>query len=93
MLSLLLTWAVYAAEDAFHRLPIHWMWWPMIGGLAVGIGGYFQPRALGVGYDVISDLLHGQLAIKAIIGLMIVKALIWAIALGPARPAACWRRC
>src|SRR5262249_6167870 len=50
-LSVLLTAAVYAAEDAFHRLPIHWMWWPALGGLAVGIGGYFQPHALGVGYD------------------------------------------
>ncbi len=82
VLSLLLTWAVYAAEDAFHRLPIHWMWWPMLGGLAVGIGGYFEPRALGVGYDVIADLLHGNLVFNAIIGLMVVKALIWAIALG-----------
>jgi chloride channel protein, CIC family len=82
VLSLLLTWAVYAAEDAFHRLPIHWMWWPMLGGLAVGVGGFFQPRALGVGYDVIGDLLHGQLAIKALVGLMVVKGLIWAIALG-----------
>src|SRR5262249_34139626 len=27
-LSLLLTVAVYAAEDVFQRLPIHWMWWP-----------------------------------------------------------------
>jgi CBS domain-containing protein len=82
VMSLLLTWAVYAAEDAFHRLPIHWMWWPMIGGLAVGIGGYFEPRALGVGYDVIADLLRGNLVFNALIGLMVVKALIWAIALG-----------
>jgi CIC family chloride channel protein len=82
LMSLLLTWAVYAAEDAFHRLPIHWMWWPMLGGLAVGIGGCFEPRALGVGYDVIADLLRGNLAVKALIGLMVVKALIWAIALG-----------
>ena len=53
LLALLLTAAVYAAEDAFHRLPIHWMWWPAIGGLVVGIGGLIQPRALGVGYDII----------------------------------------
>jgi H+/Cl- antiporter ClcA len=38
-LSALLTQAVYAAEDAFQRLPIHWMWWPAIGGLVIGIGG------------------------------------------------------
>jgi H+/Cl- antiporter ClcA len=82
LLSLVLTSAVYATEDAFHRFPIHWMWWPAIGGLAVGIGGYFEPRALGVGYDVIFDVLRGKLLFQAMFGLMIVKALIWAMALG-----------
>jgi H+/Cl- antiporter ClcA len=60
---------LYKVEDWFHRLPIHWMWWPALGALAVGIGGYFQPRALGVGYDVIGDLLHNHLAIGAVIAL------------------------
>jgi H+/Cl- antiporter ClcA len=82
LLSLVLTSAVYATEDAFHHLPIHWMWWPMIGGLAVGIGGYFEPRALGVGYDVIFDVLRGKLLFEAMFGLMLVKAVIWALALG-----------
>jgi H+/Cl- antiporter ClcA len=82
VLSLILTSAVYATEDAFHRLPIHWMWWPMIGGLAVGIGGYFEPRALGVGYDVILDVLRGKLLVNAMLGLMVAKALMWALALG-----------
>jgi H+/Cl- antiporter ClcA len=48
-LSALLTLAVYAAEDAFRLLPIHWMWWPAIGGLAIGLGGLIFPQALGVG--------------------------------------------
>jgi H+/Cl- antiporter ClcA len=82
VMSLLLTVAVYAAEDAFQHLPIHWMWWPAIGGLAVGIGGYFEPHALGVGYDIIDRLLQGNYVTQALIGLMIVKCLIWAIALG-----------
>jgi H+/Cl- antiporter ClcA len=82
VMSLLLTLAVYAAEDAFHYLPIHWMWWPAIGGLAVGIGGFLEPQALGVGYEIIERLLQGQLLAGALIGLMIVKCLIWAIALG-----------
>ncbi len=82
VLSLLLTTAVYAAENAFHRLPIHWMWWPVLGGVAIGIGGYFEPRALGVGYQVIEEVLQGKYIAQAIIGLMIVKGLIWAIALG-----------
>jgi CBS domain-containing protein len=73
---------LYRVEDAFHRLPIHWMWWPALGGLAVGIGGWFQPRALGVGYDVIGDLLHNRLALGALALLLAVKLVIWLIALG-----------
>jgi H+/Cl- antiporter ClcA len=82
VLSLFLTGAVYAAEDAFHRLPIHWMWWPAIGGLAVGIGGLLEPHALGVGYDNIDRMLQGDYAFRFLIGLVVVKSLIWAIALG-----------
>jgi H+/Cl- antiporter ClcA len=81
-----LAWALsitlYRVEDAFHKLPMHWMWWPALGGLAVGIGGYLQPRALGVGYDVIADLLHNHMAAGVIGGLLLVKAVIWLIALG-----------
>ena len=73
---------VYAAEDAFKRLPMHWMWWPMIGGLVVGVGGVFDPDALGVGYANIAVLLHGGTGIGPVLRLMLVKAIIWAIALG-----------
>jgi chloride channel protein, CIC family len=82
VLSLFLTGAVYAAEDAFLHLPFHWMWWPAIGGLAIGIGGYFQPHALGIGYDNIDSLLNGNYALGALIALILVKCSIWAIALG-----------
>ncbi|MEO8217425.1 MAG: chloride channel protein [Acidobacteriota bacterium] len=81
-LSALLTGAVYASEDAFAKLPIHWMWWPAIGGVVVGIGGYFFPQALGVGYDVIHGLLRGDLPLKIIVGVLIVKSTIWAVSLG-----------
>jgi H+/Cl- antiporter ClcA/CBS domain-containing protein len=77
-----LTQMVYASEDLFQRLPIHWMWWPMIGGLAIGLGGLVEPRALGVGYVDIAALLQGHLLLKALLLLAIVKALIWSIALG-----------
>ena len=80
--STILTYAVYAAEDLFRKLPIHWMWWPMIGGLVIGIGGFFSPRALGVGYDTINGLLLGNLAINVILLLVLVKAIIWSISLG-----------
>ncbi|MDN5865258.1 MAG: chloride channel protein, partial [Gammaproteobacteria bacterium] len=73
---------VYLSEDAFRKLPIHWMWWPAIGGLIIGIGGLFEPRALGVGYDVIRTLLSGQATLSLIIGILIVKTLIWSLSLG-----------
>jgi H+/Cl- antiporter ClcA len=85
VLAMMLTWAVYGMEDLFHRLPIHWMWWPAIGGLVVGIGGMFQPRALGVGYDIISELIsvqNFQFTLWGLLALMSVKALIWSAALG-----------
>ena len=82
ILSMLLTRGVYAAEDLFAKLPIHWMWWPAIGGIAIGIGGFIFPQALGVGYDTIGTLLQGNVAIKMIIGILLVKSAIWAISLG-----------
>ncbi len=82
LVSVLVTRAVYAVEDAFERLPIHWMWWPALGGLAVGLVGYFQPRTLGVGYSNISDILSGNLAITTIAGLAVWKFVSWSIALG-----------
>jgi H+/Cl- antiporter ClcA len=82
LLSVALTISVYAAEDAFKKLPIHWMWWPAIGGLIIGVGGLFEPRALGVGYDVIGDLLAGRYVPAALLGLIVVKAAIWALSLG-----------
>ncbi|ADU34971.1 chloride channel protein [Variovorax paradoxus] len=82
VLSASLSISLYKVEDLFGKLPIHWMWWPAIGGLAVGIGGYFEPRALGVGYDVIGDLLHNHLALGVVAALLAVKAIIWIISLG-----------
>ena len=77
----LMTTLLYKAEDLFERLPIHWMWWPALGGLAVGVGGLCDPRALGVGYDVIRDLLSGNMAPRDVVTLLLVKSAIWVIAL------------
>jgi H+/Cl- antiporter ClcA/CBS domain-containing protein len=82
LLSGLLTQLVYGCEDAFLKLPIHWMWWPAIGGLVVGIGGLFEPQALSVGYDNISGMLQGDVVPKAALLLLVVKAIIWSVALG-----------
>jgi H+/Cl- antiporter ClcA len=82
ILATLMTHSVYFFEDMFHRIPLHWMWWPAIGGLVIGIGGYIEPRALGVGYDQIGALLQGHMALKAILMLAIVKWAIWSFSLG-----------
>ena len=76
------TRAVYAVEDFFEKLPIHWMWWPAIGGIAVGIIGYFAPHTLGVGYDNITREVGGNFAVKALVALCLLKFLSWAISLG-----------
>ncbi len=82
LLAIAATGLVYASEDAFGRLRLHWMWWPAIGGLIIGIGGLIEPRALGVGYDVIDDLLTGRAGMSLIIGILVVKTLIWGLSLG-----------
>ena len=79
--SWLLSTSLYKLEDLFEHIPVHWMWRPAIGGLVVGIGGYFQPRALGVGYDVIGDLLQGHLVASFVLGLVAVKCIIWMVSL------------
>src|SRR5213594_577144 len=81
-LSALLTLAVYAAEDAFRLLPVHWMWWPAIGGLVVGLGGLVVPQALGVGYDGIAALLQGDVPRRLLLGILLVKSIIWSVSLG-----------
>ncbi len=78
----LLTQMVYKSEDLFQRLPIHWMWWPALGGIVIGVGGLISPHALGVGYDNIGALLRGTVDNRTALGLMFVKSIIWAIALG-----------
>ena len=82
LLSGVLTRLVYACEDGFSKLPIHWMWWPMLGGAVVGIGGLLDPRALGVGYDNVALMLQGGMLPASALLLLAVKAVIWAVALG-----------
>jgi H+/Cl- antiporter ClcA len=82
LVSVWITKIVYAIEDWFEELPIHWMWWPAIGGLAVGVVGYFAPLTLGVGYSNIEDILNGRLTLAALAFLCVMKFLSWSISLG-----------
>jgi H+/Cl- antiporter ClcA len=81
-LAWVLTTACYGAEDLFRKLPIHWAYWPAIGGIVVGVGGLIDPRALGVGYSVIDGELSGRIALSSLALLLVVKLVIWSIALG-----------
>lgn len=73
---------VCAVEDAFERLPIHWMWWPAIGAVAVGVIGYFQPYTLGVGYSNVSAIISNQWPTQFVAVLCFAKFVSWSIALG-----------
>ena len=81
-LAVYVTKAVYWIEDLFEHLPIHWMWWPAIGGLVVGAIGIFAPRTLGVGYDNIEGMVNGKLVGQAVIWLCIWKFVSWSVSLG-----------
>ena len=80
--AVLVTRAVYAVEDNFEKLPIHWMWWPAIGAVAVGVIGYVAPRTMGVGYDNIEAIVGGTLTGGALVWLCAMKLVSWSIALG-----------
>lgn len=82
LVSVAVTHVVYGIEDAFEKLPVHWMWWPAIGGLAVGIVGFYAPLTLGVGYTNIEDIVSGHLAVGALAFLCVMKFISWSIALG-----------
>ena len=79
--SAVLTLALYGVEDLFRRLPIHWMWWPALGGFVVGVGGVIDPAVLSVGYDNIRALLGGTLDLHGAATLLWDKALVWIVAL------------
>jgi CIC family chloride channel protein len=82
LLAVVATALVYIAEDGFRKLPVHWMWWPAIGGLIIGIGGLIVPQALGVGYNIIGAELDGTIGLGLVVGILVVKTIIWSMSLG-----------
>ena len=86
--------ALHSCEELFAKLPVHWMWWPAIGGLGVGLGGLLFPRALGVGYSVIQQMISGDAGWKLLTGVLVVKSVILGVFAGlQTRPVAFWRHC
>ena len=82
LLACLISKALYLIEDGFHRLPVHWMWWPALGSIVVGLGGLVEPRVLGAGYDTIQALVTGSLLFDAMLLILLVKTVVWLAALG-----------
>jgi H+/Cl- antiporter ClcA len=80
--SVYVTKLVYWVEDAFEKLPIHWMWWPALGAVAVGVCGLASPHTLGVGYDNIENIVSGKLVGGAMITLCVIKLISWSVSLG-----------
>ncbi|WP_380879473.1 chloride channel protein [Sphingomonas sp. DBB INV C78] len=80
--AIVLSKALYRIEDGFHHLPIHWMWWPALGSLVVGLGAMIDPHVLGAGYANIQALLDGRMDIRAVALLLLMKAIVWLVALG-----------
>ena len=76
-----ITRALYLIEDGFEHLPVHWMWWPALAAVVVGLVGWVAPRTLGVGYVNIEQTLTGSLAGKALLLLVVFKFVSWVIAL------------
>ncbi|WP_295120723.1 chloride channel protein [uncultured Chitinophaga sp.] len=82
IIAAIISKSIYFIEDMFEKLPIHWMWWPAIGAIAIGVVGYFAPYTLGVGYNNISELLTGSLPVQLVLGLCFLKFISWSVSLG-----------
>ncbi|HTL46452.1 MAG TPA: chloride channel protein [Verrucomicrobiae bacterium] len=82
IISVLLVRLLYLIEDGFEKIHLHWMWWPMIGGLGVGIVGFFDPRTLGIGYENINHIVNGDFGLYALLTLGVLKLISWEVSIG-----------
>src|SRR6266513_2733387 len=58
----------------FLRFPKKTLWFqPVAGGLTVGMMGWFVPQLLGVGYKHVGEALNGNMALKLMILLLVLK--------------------
>jgi CIC family chloride channel protein len=81
LLAVAVTRGLFFVEAGFRRLPLHPFWHPLIGAAGFAAVGFLQPRALGVGYDAISDVLTAKLAVGTVAGLAAAKFVAWCVAL------------
>jgi len=63
-------------RDRFLRFPQKTVWFqPVVGGLLVGVVGWFVPQVLGVGYGFVGDALNGKMAFNLMVLLVVLKLL------------------
>src|SRR2546423_6894211 len=68
-------------RERFARLPRASLWvQPVAGGLTVGLLGYFAPQVLGVGYDQVERVLNGDIILKAVVILGVLKIIATSVA-------------
>jgi CIC family chloride channel protein len=67
-------------RKGFHALPRSTVWiQPVVGGLTVGVLGYFVPQVLGVGYDQVDRVLSGDAILTVVITLAVLKIVATAV--------------
>src|SRR5581483_6361036 len=81
LLAVIITRGLFLVEAGYRRLPVRPFWHPLIGAIGFALVGLAEPRALGVGYDAISDVLTAKLAVGAVASLAVAKFVAWVIAL------------
>jgi CIC family chloride channel protein len=82
LLAVVIVKGLTIVEGSFERLPVSPFWHPIIGALGFALVGLAVPRALGVGYDAINDVLASRIAVGTLVVLLLGKLLCWWIALG-----------
>lgn len=80
-LAVVVVRGLFVVEGAFRRLPFGVFWHPMLGALAFATIGILVPRALGVGYQSIDDVLANRLAVGTLVALLLAKLIAWWVAL------------
>ncbi len=82
LLAAVVAKGLFAVEAGYRRLPIPQFWHPVIGAVGFALIGLAVPRALGVGYDAIDDVLASRITVGALALLLLAKLVMWWIALG-----------
>jgi CIC family chloride channel protein len=73
-LSVAFTRLLLGMRKFFLHLPARTRWWhPAVGGVTVGLMGWFVPQVLGVGYTYVGSALNGSMALKLMLLLVVLK--------------------